>query len=217
MQRRRGCVGLVLGMLVVAGAVSNEAFAKNKNDKVVPEYILHAHTVAVVIDPEAGMSVEDPRANMMAQKDVEAALLHWGRFVPVTSMQGADLVIVIRREHGRMVDETVNARPQTNASGVINPMDSGVATGVQRGMPPGGTGSGLPDASTREPAGPQMEGGGFDDSFVVYDGDSKSPLSGPVGWRYTGRDGLRSHNVPAVEEFKKVVVAADKAAAAKNP
>jgi hypothetical protein len=215
--QRRLCVVLVLGMLAVAGGFPKDGFAKNKNDKVVPEYILHAHTVAVVIDPEAGMSVEDPRANMVAQKDVEEALLHWGRFVPVTSMQGADLVIVIRRGHGRVVDETVNARPQTNAVGVINPMDNGSSAGMQRGIPPGGTGSGFPDASRREPAGSQMEAGGVDDSFVVYDGGSKSPLSGPVGWRYAARDGLRSHNVPAVEEFKKAVIAADKAAAAKNP
>lgn len=201
-----------LSVLVVLGLLAVAAFAKNKKDKVLPDYILNAHTVAVLIDPEAGMSADDPRENLVAQKDVETALLYWGRFVPVMNAQGADLIVVIRRGHGRMVEETINARPQTNPAGVINPMDNGVAAGVQRG-----TGSSLPDASSREPAHPQMEVGETEDSFTVYNGDSKSPLSGPAGWRYIARDGLHSHDVPAVAEFKKAVAAAEKAAAAKTP
>jgi hypothetical protein len=59
-----------------------------------------------------------------------------------------------------------------------------------------------------------MEIGGADDSFVVFDGTVAKPLNGSPGWRYTAPDGLRPHSVPAVEEFRKAVVAADRAAAA---
>jgi hypothetical protein len=204
-----GAVAVVL--LVVAGALAKGALAKNKNDKVLPDYILRAHTVAVMIDPNAGVSVDDPQANVVAQKDVETALANWGRFMPVVSAQGADLIIVIRKGHGRMVDDTISVPPQdNNRPGVINPMDHGVSVGAQHGTQQGG----VPDASS---ARPQLEVGAVDDSFMVYEGDSKNPLDGPVGWRYTAKDGLRSHNVPAVEEFRKAVAAAEKAAAAKGP
>jgi hypothetical protein len=213
--RRRVSGTVAVGLMVVAGLLAKGALAKNKNDKVLPDYILRAHTVAVMIDPNAGVSVDDPRANQVAQKDVETALLNWGRFMPVISGQGADLIIVIHKGHGRMVDDTISVPPQdNNRPGMISPMDHGASAGAQHGTPQGAIGSGLPDASS---ARPQMEVGAVDDSFVVYNGDSKDPMNRPAGWRYTAKDGLRSHNVPAVEEFRKAVAAAEKAAAAKNP
>jgi hypothetical protein len=213
--RRRVSRAVAVGLLVAAGLLAKGALAKNKNDKILPDYILRAHTVAVMIDPNAGVSVDDPQANVVAQKDVERALLNWGRFTPVVSAQGADLIIVIRKGHGRMADDTLSVPSQdNNRPGMINPMDHGASVGTQHGTQQGVIGSGLPDASSVRP---QMEVGAVDDSFVVYEGDSKDPLNGPAGWRYTAKDSLRSHNVPAVEEFKKAVAAAEKAAAAKNP
>jgi len=212
--RRRVSGVVAVGLLVVAGLLAKGALAKNKNDKVLPDYILRAHTVAVMIDPSAGLSVDDPRANQVAQKDVETALLNWGRYTPVISWQGADLVIVIRKGHGRAVDDTISMPPQdNNRPATVNPMDHGVSVGAQHGTPPGAIGSGAQDAGSVHP---QMEVGAVDDSFVVHEGDRRDPLYGAVGWRYTAKDGLHSHNVPAVEEFRKAVAAAEKAAA-KNP
>jgi hypothetical protein len=214
---RRGSSALGIGLLVVMGLFAKGSFAKNK-DKGLPPYIMNAHTVSVMIDPSAGMSVEDPRANEVARKDVEAALLNWGRFLPMTGTQGADLIIVIRKGHAKMVDDTIIGPPQNDRPGSITPMNNGVSLGAQHGaQQAGGMGSNAPDASTQGSPHTQMEVGSVQDSFVVYDGTNKDPLDSSPGWRYTAKDGLHSHNVPAVDEFRKAVAAADKAAAAKNP
>jgi len=76
-------------------------FAKDKTKNILPAYVLQAKTVAVVIDPSAGISIDDPRANEMAQKDVEAAFLKWGRFEPVSDPKTADLIAVEPRFHTR--------------------------------------------------------------------------------------------------------------------
>jgi hypothetical protein len=197
----------VLSLIFVSVAVAK------KKEQVVPEYVLRAHTIAVIIDPNAGMSAEDPRANQIAQKDVEEALLKWGRFTPVISAKGADIVIVIRRGNKRAVDATISDPSQNDRVGVINRSNNGVQVGAQRGSLSDAPGSGLPGADRDSPR-PQLEIGATDDSFVVHHGDPVDPVDSPVGWRYEVRDGLRSHDVPAVEEFKKAVIAADKAAAA---
>lgn len=215
-------VTLIVAGLVLAGPVQ----AKGKGDKSLPPYILAAHTVAVVIDPSAGIDPTDPRANQVAQKDVETALMNWGRFQPQLSTEGADLIIVIRRGHGRLADATISDPRQNDRVGVINPTDNGIGVGAQRGQPPplvGPTGQYPQGQSqpnqppTSQLPHPEAEIGGADDSFVVFDGKVAKPLNSSPGWRYRGEDGLRPHNVPAVEEFKKAVAAADKAAAAKKP
>jgi len=214
---------VILGLLAAAPAL-----AKSK-DKTLPPYILQAHTVAVVIDPNSGIDPEDPRANQIAQKDVETALLNWGRFLPVISSAEADMIIVIRKGHGRLVDATITDPRQNNRAGVINPTDNGIGVGAQRGPQPGlgsdngarypqggNPQSGAPSPQPSTPT-PQLEVGGGDDWFMVYEGKVPKPLNGTPGWRYMAPDGLRSHSVPAVEEFKKAVAAAEKAAAAKKP
>jgi hypothetical protein len=188
------------------------AGAKNKAEKNVPDYILRAKTVTVMVDPKAGIDLDDPRANQVAQKDVETALLNWGRFQPVIYSHGADLIIVIRKGHKQVVDTTISDPRQNNRMGVIDPTSNGVSAGVQHG-----NGSGMPDASAHEPAHPQAEVGTTEDTFFVYDGDTERPLDGPVGWNWVATDGLRSHSVPAVDEFRKAVAAGDKALAARHP
>jgi hypothetical protein len=212
-------------MLVTVCLLAVPVLAKGK-DKTLPPYILQARTVAVIVDPSAGIDPEDPRANQVAQKDVETALMNWGRFTPVMRPEGADLIIVVRKGHGRLVDETITDPQQNNRAGVINPTDNGVGVGAQNGRPPnlGGSADGplQPGSQSQAPRSPQiphpqMEIGGVDDSFTVFEGGVAKPLNGAPGWRYMAPDGLRSHSVPAVEEFRKAVAAAEKAAAAKKP
>ena len=57
----------------------------------------------------------------------------------------------------------------------------------------------------------------MEDSFVVYQGKQSDPTDGPVAWRGEKKDGLHSHDVPVMAEFRKAVAAADKAAGAKKP
>src|SRR5271165_5936995 len=105
-------VALLAASLLV-GSMGSALFAKEKKP-ILPAYVLTARSVTVIIDPQAGMSIDDPRANQMAQKDVETALLNWGRFEVRMDGQGVDLVIVIRKGHGRAVEPTISNPRQNN-------------------------------------------------------------------------------------------------------
>src|ERR1700692_3768048 len=120
----------LLALLAVGLLAAVPVLAKSK-DKTLPPFILQAHTVAVIIDPAAGVDPEDPQANRVAQRDVETALMNWGRFQRVMGPQGADLIIVIRRGHRRLVDATITDPMQNNRSGAINATDNGIGVGVQ--------------------------------------------------------------------------------------
>jgi hypothetical protein len=161
------------------------------------------------------MSVDNPQANQIAQKDVETALLNWGRFDPTISTQAADLIIVVRKGHGRLVDETIPDPRQNSRAGVINPTDNGISIGAQHGSqsnPSSASTSNFP--ASQSPS--QTEIGAVDDSFAVYKGGGiGNPLDSSPAWRYVAKDGLRPHNVPAVDEFRKAVAEAEKAAAKK--
>jgi len=202
---KRASTLIALSLLVTLG------FAKDKKNAL-PAYVLSAKTVAVIIDPTAGISIDDPRANEDAQKDVEAALLNWGRFEPVLSRQTADLIIVVRRGNGRMMNETIPDARQNNRAGAITPTDNGVSMGGQHGPQPGMSGGPVMGSGQQSP-GPQTEIGQADDSFVVYRGGDEKPLDTPPAWRYVAMDALSPHSVPAVAAFRKAVESAEKAAA----
>ena len=48
--------------------------AKEKKKAPLPEDVLRAHTVLVIVDPTAGVDAQDPNANRLARTDVEQAL-----------------------------------------------------------------------------------------------------------------------------------------------
>ncbi|MBV8632447.1 MAG: hypothetical protein JOZ83_16080 [Silvibacterium sp.] len=172
-----------------------------------PTYILAARTVTVIIDPEAGFSVDDPRANQIARKDVETALLNWGRFDLRMDGQGTDLVIVIRKGRGRAVEPTISNPRQNNPAGSINPYDNGIAVGAQHGRAPESATS----STAGQPPRPEIEAGATQDTFVVYRGDIQDPLDNAPAWRYTAKDALESPSVPAVDKFRKAIADAEKA------
>jgi hypothetical protein len=222
-----GCVltGVVAGVLLLPSL----AVAKDKSKTTLPYDVLHARTVRVIIDPSAGVSLEDPRGNQVAQRDVETAFLNWGRFETILDGPNADLIIVIRRGTGKVAAGTVYDPRQNRRPGTIDPTDTGVAAGVERGQPPPYAGD-LPDASQSGVNGPlsdptnrsinqsphpQAEIGSdaAEDSFVVYRGKTDDPLDSPPVWRYVAKDCLKPHKVLAVDEFRKVIDQTEQAAA----
>ena len=185
-----------------------------RNDKpIMPAYVLTAHTVSVLIDPNAGISLNDPRANEVAQKDVETALLNWGRFNPVLSPQQADLIIVVRKGHKQLAEETIRDPRANSRPGSVTPGQDGISIGGQHGSQPGQSSDdplGPANAGSRAPA--QVEVAGLEDSFIVYEGNVDHPTEGPAAWRWIRKDGLHPHDVPAVEEFRKALTEAEKQA-----
>src|SRR6202030_1142124 len=85
--------------------------AKDKKKCSLPEYVLQATTVRVVVSPEAREPVDHPMANTTARDSVEKALMQWGRLQPVMDGQESDLVIAVRTGNGRMVQPTVKGGP----------------------------------------------------------------------------------------------------------
>lgn len=224
MQRSACVVAVVAGLLL-----PSLGFAKDKQKATLPDYVLQARTVAVIIDPDAGVSLDDPQANKVAQRDVETALLNWGRFQPILAGQNADLVIVLRRGTGKAAAGSVHDPRQGRRPVAIDPTDNGIDVGMQRGQAPPYAGdlpdasqSGIPPNSQNMPDGrmseqphPQAEIGNAssEDSFLVYRGKVDNPLDSSPVWRYGAKNALKPHNVPAVDAFRKAVNEADQAAA----
>lgn len=192
------------------------ATAKDKKKPVLPEDILRAQTVRVVIDRDAGEPLDQPRANYMARDNVEKALMEWGRFRVAMDGEASDLVISVRTGNGQAIRPTMKGGPMDQRPGVAQSTDSSIRIGGQHGQQP------MSDPSTfpqNQAPGISNEVGPSDDSFVVYRGTTADPLDSPAVWRLTRKDCLRptGSQVPAVEEFRKVIAEAEKPKVPKNP
>jgi hypothetical protein len=192
-------------LLLMIVLVASLAIAAAKKKDLLPAYVLKARTVLVIIDPESGTSMAAPQANKTAQDDVEKALMKWGRFAPVIAGMPADLVITVRKGSGKVVEPTIgggtNDRPV-----IVQQTDSSIRVGGQIGRPPDAQ-QGSPQDNKPHP---QMEAGMPDDMFVVYEGSQGLHPDGPPVWHYYGKNALRSPDVPAVAEFRKIIEAAEK-------
>ena len=200
-------------LLLLVAMVATPAVAKNKKKSSLPEYVLRATTVLVVVSPDAGEPLDQPMANSTARENVEKALMEWGRFRPVVDGQESDLVIAVRTGSGRMVRPTMKGGPIDNRPGVAQPTDGGIRIGGQQGHPP------LNDPGMEPQGGPRVtnEVGPSEDMFEVYRGGISDPLNSSAVWRYIAKDCLRAPQVSAVEEFRKAIAEAEKPQAPKKP
>jgi hypothetical protein len=204
---------------------SLSAVAKDKKKIALPADVLQARTVLVIVDPNAGVDVADPNANRLARVDVEQALDKWGRFAPVQDGFSADLIIMVRKGNGRMVQPTiggtpVNGPPPVGVGSTTTPTETTTRAGGRWGN------SGIPNDPSNagnQPANPspQIEAGPTQDMFVVYrsglkDDPNWSPLDAPAVWRYSAKNALEAPSVPAVEAFRKAIAESEKQLAA-NP
>ncbi|UWZ85696.1 hypothetical protein [Occallatibacter riparius] len=201
--KRALCLLLLLSCIAAA--------AKDKKKILLPDDVLQAETVLVVIDPDAGMALDAPTANRNAQEAVEKALMNWGRFRLATDVSTADLVVVVRKGNGKMAQPTIGGLPTSNRPVIIEPTGSGGRVGGSAGTPPL---SGDPTGPRTPSPAPQVEVGESQDTFAVYRGKRDDALDAPPVWRYIAKDGLRSPDVPAFYAFRKLVVESEKQRAA---
>jgi hypothetical protein len=190
---------------VVLVSFSILAGAKDKKKQPLPNSVLNAQTVLVVIYPDAGEPLTDLGSNKTARDNVERALMKWGRFRLAMEPQTADLVVAVRKGHAggpTIVNSPTDERPV-----ILQPGAGDTRVGGQRGQPPD-LNNPFPGDMNR---GPRVtnEIGSSDDEFGVYMGGVEYPLDGAPIWRYTARNALGGQ-VPAVEQFHKAIEESEK-------
>ncbi len=181
--------------------------AKNKKQQLLPDYVLRAQYVLVVIQPDAGESLTNPRENRTAQDEVERAITKWGRFKLALDAQSADLIIAVRK--GNKSGPVITHSPADNRPVIFQPDPGGARVGQQSGRPPDLT---QPLPGGLGDRGPQIGSqiGSSSDDFAVYMGGGEYPLDAPALWRYTAKDSLNAPQVEAVEQFRKAIEESEK-------
>jgi hypothetical protein len=196
---------LFLTLVVLSVPLGN---AKDKKKVVLPDYVLKAQTVLIVISPDAGTSLQNPNTNWIARQDVEKAIMNWGRLTLAMEPLTADLVISLRRGTGKTVSPTIS-NPGDSRPVIMEPSDQGIRIGAQHGTPPPVTNPGTGGPIDSRPH-PSTQIGPSEDMFEVYRGKVEYPLDNAATWRYIAKDSLKSPDVPAVAEFRKLIEEAEK-------
>ena len=188
------------------------ANAKSKKKPVLPDYVLNAHSVLVIIHPDAGEPLNNPTANQTARENVEKALSEWGRFHLVMSAQNADLVIAVRKGHS--AGPAIGGAPGDDRPVIYQPSDTGVRIGGQQGRSPDLTDPGLSRSADGRSAdrGPHVKNeiGPAEDILEVYRGGGEYPLDSPAVWRYMAKNSLNQPSVSAVEQFRTAINESEK-------
>jgi len=199
-------------LFLLTALLAVSANGKDKKKSSLPEYVLRATTVRVVVSPDAGEPVDHPMANADARDSVEKALMQWGRLRPVMDGAESDLVIAVRTGNGRMVQPTIKGGPIDQRPGVAQGTDDTIRIGAQQGQaPPLNSPGAGPQIGPQN--GPQISNtvGASEDTFEVYRGGVQYPLDSAPVWRYIAKDCLREPGVSAVEEFRKAIAKAEQA------
>src|SRR5256885_16564318 len=77
----------LLSLCLLAALLATSASAKDKKKSSLPDYVLKASTVLVVIEPEVGDQIGEQSANATAGENVEKALFEGGRLHQAVSGQ----------------------------------------------------------------------------------------------------------------------------------
>jgi hypothetical protein len=205
--------------IVLTVVLAGTAIAKKKEKASLPNYVLKAQTVLVVILPDAGEPVGDSTANRKVQGEVEKALMKWGRYRLALDLNTADLVIGVRKGTGKVANPTVNGGPVDSRPASFETTDNQVRVLLQQGRPTDLTQQGTPTTDVSGPndkAHTGMEVGAEDDTFMVFQGGVPYPLDIAPVWKHIAKDGLKPPAMAAVEQFRKAVEDSEKAAAQKQ-
>ena len=200
-------------LLLLCLLLGPQAQAKNKKKQLLPEDVLRAETVLVVIHPEAGEPLTNPRVNRTAQEEVEKAIMKWGRFKLVMDSQTADLIIAVRKGHAS--GPTIRNSPTDDRPVVAQQTDAQIRIGGKQGRPPDLTDPGFGGSEPRRPR-ITNEVGPSEDIFEVYRGGVKYPLDKSPVWRYMAKDALNGPEVEAVEQFRKAIAESEETRQQKN-
>ena len=198
---------LCLRLTVLAPLLLSLVFAQDKKASkanTLPAFVTDAHTVTVVVFPDASNPVNNPNANRDAQSNVEQALTKWGHFRLGVDPQTSDLVIAIRRSTGKGANTTIRGGGVNDRPVILEPSNDGIRIGGQQGRAPNTTWDPRATSPNDKPR-VEASAGSSDDAFEVYRGNQIFPLDSAPLWRFNGKDVLKSPNVPAVAAFRKAV------------
>lgn len=202
-------LALFAGLMVLASFV----VAKKKEKQVLPDAVLRAQTVFVVIQPDAKEPLTEPNANLKAQKSVEEALMKWGKFRLALDTTTADIVISVEKGTGKAMSPTISGGPVDSRPVDVEGDASQIRVLGQKGHPDTTSVSANdPNPNARARMGSQ--GAGSEDVLRLFIGGAvEYPLDYAPVWMYSRKDGLKGPDVAAVAELKKVFEESEKVAA----
>ena len=202
-------VALFAGIVVLASCV----LAKKKEKQVLPDAVLRAQTVFVVIQPDAKEPLTEPNANLKAQKAVEEALMKWGKFRLALDTTTADIVISVEKGAGKQMSPTISGGPVDSRPVDVEGDASQIRIMGQKGHPDTTSiSTNDPNPNARAQSGTQA--GGSEDVLRLFIGGAvEYPLDYAPVWMYSRKDAFKGPEVAAVAELKKVFEESEKVAA----